>query len=563
MAKLDDGFEEVPLELDSGFEEQPLELDEGFEEVSSSSPEEQVGGFEATGRAVGQGLTLGTMDELAGGAMAAADVATSDSELKDLPRLYQAYRDMQRERDKLSEKQHPKKFLGGELAAGVATSFTPAGAANTASKAAKLGGLLGFGKAEGSLGEQATDTAVGAVGGKYLHKGAEELASILSKLKAGKPFTAIGDKMQQQAEDLSLSTLGTNKRTLESEVGQSIFTPKEYRKGIGEEALKMRGVLDKPVDLKVKAANEVKRLEETKKPLLEQAQRGLDGKIMTADISQASENSLNGQLRKLKDEIINREKQTSTNLQSVQLLDQQLEDTIQRYSINDNNIFKLNEFKKLLGEKLSDVQFKKVADELPQEAEFIRKTYSLVKQRIEDLADQVEPGLGQKIKAINARESNLIDLGQTARDAQLREIGQSSKWDPRDVIGNQLDKAKILSAKGLSKSGEQISNVGKTIESPSLGNALSRGSLQDVYSKATQEDVNSAPVKLSQNLYEANDEQLYQVADTLGRNDQYANYGEALKRAMEEKSNDRKNAALFTILQNPNMRKLIYGEEVK
>lgn len=563
MAKLDEGFEEVPLELDSGFEEQPLELDEGFEEVSSEGPKEQVGGVEATGRAVGQGLTFGLMDELAGGTMAAADVATSDSELKDLPKLYQAYRDLQRERDKLAEEQHPKKFLGAEIASGIATSFTPMGAANTASKAAKLGGLMGFGKSEGSVAEQASDTAVNAIGGKYLHKGAEELSSILSRMKAGKPFTAIGDKMTQQAEDLSLSTLGTNKRTLESEVGQSIFTPADYRKGIGEEALKMRGILDKPVDVKIKAANEVKRLEEAKKPLLEQAQRGLDGKVLVSDISKVGEESLEGQLRKLKDQIINREMQTTTDIASVQAIDARLEDTIQRYSQHDNNIFKLNDFKKLLGSTLSDPQFKKAAEDLPQDAEFKRHVYTLLKNRIEKLADQVDPGLGQKIKAINARESNLIDLGNTARDAQIREIGQSSKWDPRDVIGNQLDKAKVATAKTLGKSGEQIANVGKTIESPALGNALTRTSLEDVYSKATQDDINSAPVKLSQNLYEADDQQLYEVADNLGRNEQYAEYGAALKRAMEEKSNDKKNAALFAILQNPNMRKLIYGEEVK
>lgn len=559
MAKLDEGFEEVPLELDSGFEEQPLELDAGFEETSSLNQEDPIGPVEATTRAVGQGLTFGLADEAAGGLMAAADVATSDSELKDLPKLYKAYRDLQRERDAQASKEFPKTSLVGEVGGSIPTAFTGLGTANTASKAAKLGALMGFGKGEGSVSEQALSTATGAVTGGALHKGSEVISGLLTKLGIGKPLKSLGDSMQTQAEDVALSTLGTNKRTLQSEVGQSIFTPADYRKGIGEEALKMRGVLDAPVDVKVKAAQEIGKLEELKKPLLEQAQQGIKGKVSTSDISSLQEGSLEQGLRNLKDQMINRETQTATNLSSVQNLDTQLEDTIRRYATNDNDIFKLNDFKKLLGEKLQDSSFKKSAEELPQEAEFIRKAYSLVKTRIEDLAEKVEPGLGKRIKEINARENNLYDLGNVARDAQIREIGRSSKWSPAEIIGDQLDKAKIASAKTLNWSGKQLSDVGQTIESPSMVNAISRPIVEEG-KQEIQSSIEDSPKKLSQNLYTASDDELMSVADTLENSKQYSIYGQSLKKSLQDGSSDKKNAALFSILQNPNMRKLIYPE---
>lgn len=610
MAKLDEGFEEVPVELDKGFEE--TSLDDGFKEVPHDEEprgftEDKPSQTEATARSVGQGLTFGLMDELAGGAMGAADVATSDKELKDLPELYRQYRDMQRERDAQSSKDFPKTSIAGEIAGSIPTAFTPMGASTTAAKSAKLAGLMGLGKSEAdltkpgikNLGEAALDTGSSALMGKYAHKGADYLGRGLKNIKAGKPFNWLGDTLQTEAEDTALGVLGTSKKALEKEMGGS-SAEIGYRRGMGEKALENIKATGGPQAVREKTLKQIDHIEETKKPLIQEANDKLKSLLTTGNSAETSEillneGSLASQLNKLKDKVIEHKQTVSTNIGEVQGLSDRLSETVRRYAGKDNDIFALNEFKKALGKEIGDPGFAKKVQDLPEDAEFLRRTYSMVNKRIEELANKVSPELGTKIRALNMEESNLIGLRDAAFQAELSAVKNTGSaigdaaasgigatigatiggpvgaaiGGVTGVVGKKgLEKStgwstgqlsKIGAMKSLSNTGKQIKNIGETIESSSIPNAIARPLIEEG-KESIKDEISNAPMKLSQNLYQADEQELDQVASTLESDPQYQKYGEALKNALAQKSNEKKKAALFSILQNPNMRKLIYGE---
>jgi hypothetical protein len=67
---------------------------------------------------------------------------------------------------------------------------------------------------------------------------------------------------------------------------------------------------------------------------------------------------------------------------------------------------------------------------------------------------------------------------------------------------------------------------------------------------------------LSKGMFELPEDALREVADTLGAVPGFANLADALNRGMNDKNKWLKNAAIFSILQNPKARLLISGEDV-
>jgi hypothetical protein len=209
MAKLDEGFEEVPLELDEGVEE--TSLDDGFEEVQMSS-EEPPSKIDSALTGAAQGATLGFSDELKGAGKAAYDVATTDSELQNLMNLYEQYRDIERAKIKKAEIANPKSYLAGNVAAGIGTAFIPglgplsalkagASAGKVIGQGAVLGGLAGAGTSDVDLTEPtmqnvsefsrdaALGAGVGAVTSGVLGVALPKTVSTLKNTSLPKTFT--------------------------------------------------------------------------------------------------------------------------------------------------------------------------------------------------------------------------------------------------------------------------------------------------------------------------------------------------------------------------------------
>lgn len=198
--KLDEGFEEIPVEendsLDEGFEEIPLDVSYG----------------ESFRRGAEQGASLGFYDELAGATEASgeavglkglggpiSDVTTTSPKALDLEALLNAYRsrrDIERGATKQAEEANPKTALAGGLVGGLALpigmtgkAFKEASTAQKLLKTADTGGRLGMGFGVGSseadltkpsaeefnklASDVETNALGGALAGPILHTGVE------------------------------------------------------------------------------------------------------------------------------------------------------------------------------------------------------------------------------------------------------------------------------------------------------------------------------------------------------------------------------------------------------
>lgn len=171
------------------------------EEPPIEAPED-MGWGEALARGTVQGATMDFGDEIAGGAEALWDIATTDKELKDLSDLYEQYRDESRKRFAQAEAEYPYTYGAGGIVGGIGTMAIPgmgAGRLVTAGKAglkqlakegakqgAKYGAASGLGRTEEIedvpqvVEDVATGTALGAGFGAavpFALKGAGKAAS--------------------------------------------------------------------------------------------------------------------------------------------------------------------------------------------------------------------------------------------------------------------------------------------------------------------------------------------------------------------------------------------------
>lgn len=572
-----------------------------YEETSPhpdvTDPEDIPGPIESGIRGAGQGLTFGLSDEAAAGIQAALDVGTSkDKKITDLKKMYEIYKGLQQEREDAAQKANPKVYGGTELAGSLATSLVPVGQANTVADAAKLAALYGFGKSKGSLangdiGQVTKDTLVGGglgLGGYGIGKG---IGTLASRSGVGQAFKNAGENLQGEGQDVALSALGASSKDIKKERGLSMFSNPEYRKGIGEEALNKIGFTGGPEVVREKAVQRINDIEDIKDPLLEKANDELQNIRQfptSSELENLNKGSLKDQLSELKDSIMGHKESLGLETDVLQNKFDKISDAL---ASKDNNILALNDVKKSIGKELGSEAFKKTAQELPEQAEFLRKSYSLVNKRIEDLADKVGPQFGQKIKAMNQEESNLLDLGNIAFNTETKNAtgaghgvgdylaggagagiataiagpyasipgwlaGIGTKKAAEKITGwNAGQFGKIGAAKTLNAVGNAGQQIGQALESPSVGASIARTALE------SQKEREMKPMNLSQDLYKASDDDLKSVADRLSGNEQYANYGKALNDAIQNKSPIKKNAVLFTMLQNPNIRKYINGEQ--
>lgn len=147
-------------------------------------------GLEAFGRGAAQGATFGFADELSGGAQAGLDyLGNTDTDLK---AAYEKYRNAARERDELTQAEHPALALGGNVIGSAINALVTGGVGGEATLAEIMGrgaasGVAagyGYSNKEDALG-QAGDAAKGGLWGAAL----------------GGASHAIGEKVGPMVED--------------------------------------------------------------------------------------------------------------------------------------------------------------------------------------------------------------------------------------------------------------------------------------------------------------------------------------------------------------------------
>jgi len=167
--------DEMPKEQIRGLIEQKFPETATQQPQQQATPQEQVSMPVAALRGLKSGVTAGFADEAQGGVAALyAKMAGAEAPMGD---LYREARDSLRQEQALAKDQQPWSYglseagggiLSGAAAAtrlggaGLAKALQTAPAKTTAALGATSGGLYGFGTGEGTLGEQATNAAVGA-----------------------------------------------------------------------------------------------------------------------------------------------------------------------------------------------------------------------------------------------------------------------------------------------------------------------------------------------------------------------------------------------------------------
>lgn len=176
--------------------------------ATKSEPPEEISKLETLGRSFAGGFTGGLNRKLTAGAGSIKDVLLrEDLDLKDLPEVYQSWKDVLKRRDDKANEANPKTAIAGKLTGNVAMGFVPglslskgAQAGEIIGKAALGGGIAGFGESEGKdMGDVAKDTLAGAGVGAVFGKIGAEL---------GEVGQSLGDKVRDFAEERAVKALG-------------------------------------------------------------------------------------------------------------------------------------------------------------------------------------------------------------------------------------------------------------------------------------------------------------------------------------------------------------------
>lgn len=147
----------------------------------------------------------------------------------------------------------------------------------------------------------------------------------------------------------------------------------------------------------------------------------------------------------------------------------------------------------------------------------------------------------------------------------LKKIGIGTPEEFGQEILDKADKFAIQrQALGYEPHGSPISSVERGLfglANTGRGAAISGANLAG---RAAEKLSGSAPARVSRNLYQAADSELAQVADMLEKSGLpgIESLGVSLRKGLQNKNKATKNAALFTILQDPRARLLISPEEV-
>lgn len=517
---------------------QPIKLEE-IQKVEEPSK------LESSLRGAAQGATLGFSDELIG---ALESGAGSLGLVPD--KTYEQARDEARAANKAAQEAHSGYYTGGELAGGLATAVVPGLGASTIGKAALtggvLGGLSGLGSTEAQTGqEMISDVAKGvglgaAVGGglgavgKGLSKAAEAYkGSALRKLiQEGKD---IGEKTlpislkEEAAKDISKSLAGGREQLIKirdeiaaqgSRLGKTIPTP-EYSKTRLQELIQSKeaGILDDSLKSLAKSLDKPSLTPEELISLNRQI-NDLQGLAAQKNIGAAKPflAELNAQIKSsLPKEL------TEANLIYSKLGSEALEPTV----LSGKKMSSLGS--RLQGEAEGGIS--SLIDKLKANDPEALRTLEKLKSGLQS-TEEVAPGfLGTAPEELTKRISSTS-----------REVGALEKFQA-PFSANPLD---LLKLKYSPFTG--VAKMGLTNE---LG-AKAIGSIAKA-EKTAQDLISSGMAKLRT----APDNELFGLADKLMSNDKTKALGSYLQKALQDGDLVKRNAAIFSTLQNPQARMMV------
>jgi hypothetical protein len=536
-----------------------------------------------------QGLTGGYGDEIygalnnyKGGAKALLNMLGQDYSQDPDYLEYKKYRDEDRAANELARKTNPKAALAANIGGGLLTAAIPGLGATSVAKA----GLVGAGMAVGgsdaeTLGGVAKDAAVGYATGGI----GQQLGTVLSKTIAKPVVNSLEGSektLQRSAGDQALGAIGISKKAAAKELGdgRGLFVDKDFRKGIGQEALENLGWTNGAEGVYDSAQKSFKEILDQKKPLLSEVRDKFNEHVMQGGkLPQELRTPFDQELKSKIDDSVRYLLDTETDMNKIQAFKEEMYGYVDRV-FNDPNrsgnswdIKRLDEVKQKIGNALSERKFAQNTNDLPVKDDLLRDFYGALKTRIETIADATGDNAGQKLKALNQKEGNLIDLlavtkNERAKD-MAKQFGGVGDWATIGLgttYGGPLGgfaaigaKKGIETALGTDTRGAILTGLAKTTAaSARAAGRMAQSGVQNASISGLNEGVQNFS-DYSKNLYSASNDQLNTVANTLRVNG-HTDIADSLDKAISDNDSSKKNAVLFSIMQDPNKRKILHQE---
>lgn len=614
-----DQFEDAPEEFDfDQFEDAPGETEIAAEQAPEAS---EMGATRAALTGAEQGLTFGLADELGGAMGAALEGATTfpdqdESKLNQLSRLYQEYRDFNRERAQKAEQDQPGAFMAGDVAGGL---VLPGGALKSAGKqvlkaggkqlaksalkrkaaaaGAGVGALEAAGRTEEDLTslEGATDVALGSaagglmggilgkIGKKFSQKSLEEASKTAAKDSNIAALKSIGAKAKDMKDEFGLKTRAT--ATLED------------AKGAGKTLID-EGILEAKQGIDEVKESIVNKMEEVANQRINPAAKILDEKVVDMDLGAFSDD-FNNFAQKIDNDVTDvvsgaefakgSDRALYKNMQeATELLGEKVDNALN----SPNKIEELVNIKRQLQKQVN-------WDDPQANAynEFLVKMQANVSGLINDMSQKIDPEVAKEMVDANKVYGNLTRVNRIAGDELARDLAKDDKislgeWvtagvvsglsgikalGPAVVAGKRLvekttkkDTGRLLNTIEAFQKARSSKNLARRAQDPSLMDeglrTLERGSAgareAQVGAAVLDEQQPEKPYEknkqIGQYIEEATPETLNAASERVL--EQHGKDGAKLAATLNkvaEKDRIGRRALLFSIMQDPNNRRML------
>lgn len=538
------------------------------------------------------GATLGFAPEILAATQAAGEVATGEPTLSDLGKLYRKYQKQKETEYEEVKKRSPVLSTIGEIGGGLIPAALSGGMSTTASlgrmaaTGAGMSALAGLGGSKGTteeaisdiqqgkIPEMAKDVAFsGAIGaalpfaGGALSSGKEFVKDIVSDTPVARQVLAsFKEGTKGRSFVGSKATEMLDKEALEgaSNIEQTVEKGRKFINGIYQKVLKTD----------VSFADNEKKMFSGAENLLKKA---------GGSIGESTESVIKSDLEKTVSTLKNIREGTTVEAQSIK----DAQKYLRQIQNNPNLSFEAQQAFKQSSDDLNKILINKVPG-----YQDINQKFSKFEDAVETFVTGIPSESRSIMKGQKTEGSSLFKTAENVVEKSQLPFGMGSQQFKqlnmfKDELKNiQKTSPEILKSMGIQNVDQYISGIKSTADIQSVARVIEKaGQLQqsisplgygysgaylasNIAGRAASPLVSAAKAttgalklpQMSNYLYQATDDTLNNIAGKLNSSG-YEHLGNALTNAMENKSTTAKNAVIFSIMQNPNVRKKIFGED--
>lgn len=567
-----------------------------------------------TGRGVAQGASFGLAPVAAGAGEATYDQLhdlVTGEEGQSWLENYRKHQQESNENFKEAKERSPWLYHTGQLGGALGTGLLTAGAAPELSlggsmlraglTGAGVGAVTGAAESDGNLTDSEgnfdasgamtmlADAGGGAIAGGVTGAGiagaAHYVSPLLSKMasKVGDKMGEVADQsrwMRQAASNFQRGLEGTEvSNSSASSAAQGIENADAVRE-LTDRLLQAKETLGKPVNELIKKATDQGVIVDTQTPAMKaiqklehlvnsgsvsdpQAVASADAKISDLIQSKFAPDAIDGVLGQIKGLITSTaEKDPNVSNVLTGLASDLNKSLSESYPGLAEARQRFNEFSELIPETIIRKGVEATPDSpwMSEMNDPQSKLYGGVKNILSHLETSGAPGT----ESGNTLNDVVVNLQKLER--KYPGIQEQTGLDPFDLAYDAQNKADRFATTKAVTGAEGQTKSPLTSWQSAFGAETGKGNLYHAANIAGRalKNINESPVAdMGRSLYNMPDQGLNAIAQKLKAAPGIGKIGEWLERSLTEKNEAIKNAALFSILQNPKARLLISGDDVK